>query len=141
VGALRIRVTNYLLRTQVFWVVVDLLNSRVTNSWHFKGMLSPSRSSWYLKMMVANFFKMSRISDTATQYNLNPQHQCCWNLNFANYFAPCSLFHTDKQTHAWSHMYLIYICLGMYTNIFNTDVHSQHSGVTEATQVEPRHLL
>jgi len=38
-------------------------------------------------------------------------------------------------------MYLIYICLGIYTNTFNTDVHIQHSSVTKATQVEPRHLL
>jgi len=91
--------------------------------------------------MVAHSFKMSGISDTATQYNLNPQYQCCWNLNFENYFAPSSLFHIDEQTRAWSHMYLIYICLGIYTNTFYTDVHIQHSCVTKATHVEPKHLL
>jgi len=34
--------------------------------------------------MVAHSFKMSGINDTATEYNLNPQYQFCWNLNFTN---------------------------------------------------------
>jgi hypothetical protein len=80
---------------------------------------------------------MSGISDPATQYYLNPQYQCCWNLNF----ELCVLFHTDEQTHIWSHIYLIYICLGIYTNTFNTDVRSQDASLTMATKVKPRHIL